>query len=270
MRLRTASTTSSATASTTSSATTYLSSARRLPGASYLDIGNISLTSAFVIDSVNGACVCLYGQTASGVIQERYVRSLFFHIFFTFGVLQLRCATARQVSPQPLCNSPDQEAVDEAYDEDEWWDEEEGCQEDEGDFVSDDQDDASSSEDSVSDLLGHHVSDVLSSGQDTLDNAHNRRWYSRKTLQSRYFPFQTLEHGLMLAWDSTGKKISRRKMDSLLAMISDDKFDAKNLIGFTAKKLRGLRKTLPLLTTESIECTRTVIKKVYFLHITQT
>ena len=66
----------------------------------------------------------------------------------------------------------------------------------------------------------------------------------------------------MLAWDSTGKRISRRKMDSLLALISDPKFDAKKLFGFTAKKLRGLRKILPLVTTESIKCTKTVIKKV--------
>ena len=131
---------------------------------------------------------------------------------------------------QPLCKSSDEEAIDEG-DEDEWADEaEDARQEDEGE----EEDVSSSSEDSVSDF---------NVGQATLDNAHNRQWYSRKTLQSRFFPFKALELGLMLAWDSTGKRISRRKMDSLLALISDPKFDAKKLIGFTAKKLRGLRKT---------------------------
>ena len=114
----------------------------------------------------------------------------------------------------------------------------------------------SSSEDSACDFSGV---------PDNLDNAHNRQWYPRKTLRSIYFPFRALELGLMLAWDSTGKKISRRKMDSLLSMVSDDKFDTRNLIGITAKKLRKLRKTLPLLTTESIECNKTVTKKVYLL-----
>lgn len=171
--------------------------------------------------------------------------------------MQLRCAPKRSSSGsaqahlfrQPLCKSSDEEAIDEG-DEDEWADEaEDARQEDEGE----EEDVSSSSEDSVSDF---------NVGQATLDNAHNRQWYSRKTLQSRFFPFKALELGLMLAWDSTGKRISRRKMDSLLALISDPKFDAKKLIGFTAKKLRGLRKTLPLVTTESIKCTKTVIKKV--------
>ena len=78
----------------------------------------------------------------------------------------------------------------------------------------------------------------------------------------KVFSFQSFgtwsDVGMGLNWQED----LTQKMDSLLALISDPKFDAKKLIGFTAKKLSGLRKTLPLVTTESIKCTKTVIKKV--------
>jgi hypothetical protein len=137
--------------------------------------------------------------------------------------------------------------------DDNWETEEDDQDDDEGD------DDPSKSDDSDSQAGGDFLGE-----NHNLDNQHNRQWYCRKTLQSRFFPFRSSEHGLMLAWDTIGKKISRRKMDSLLAMIADENFDARNLKGFTAKRLRGLAKRLPLLKTESIPCTKIVIKKVFY------
>ena len=187
-------------------------------------------------------------------------------------MLQLRCAPKRpsfgsaqaHVFPQPMFEASDEESVNEGDDDDEWV--VEGVDDQQEHEGEDPEDDASSSVDSSSkDSSSEDSACDFSGVPDNLDNAHNRQWYPRKTLRSIYFPFRALELGLMLAWDSTGKKISRRKMDSLLSMVSDDKFDTRNLIGITAKKLRKLRKTLPLLTTESIECNKTVTKKVYLL-----
>lgn len=166
----------------------------------------------------------------------------------------------------------DDEGEEEMDDDDEDAECESDEMDDEGDQESEDSDGDDEGDDNVDQGKAEQGDDERSVGgiafsethpTESLDNEHNRQWYSRKILRSRYFPFPHYEAALLLAWDSVGKRVSRRKLDALLQLLASDNFNAKHLQGYTAKRLRGLAKALPLCQTETIVC-NTVVNKVIF------
>ena len=80
----------------------------------------------------------------------------------------------------------------------------------------------------------------------------SRSWYTKSDLASPYFPFPSIEVAKFMAWDCAPPMISRRKLDSLLRIITDPSFDISKLAGYSAKKLRRTRRKLPIIPVRQV------------------
>ena len=75
----------------------------------------------------------------------------------------------------------------------------------------------------------------------------SRSWYTKSDLASPYFPFPSIEVAKFMAWDCAAPMVSRRKLDSLLRLITDPSFDISKLVGYSAAKLRRTKRKLPII-----------------------